>query len=106
MATINLTKWWHILIGVIPLVTTIITTGLWLDKRHLSARDAYLQNVTIQILIIEGHVTDFERAKSLNFVPTDREIAEYESNKFKLNALKTERDCFIGLITTGCKKDD
>lgn len=104
--TINLEKWWHILIGVVPLMTAIVTTAIWLDQRHLSSRDAYLQNITLQILIIEGHITDYERAKNLNFTPSDREIAEYHSNKYKLDILRREKDCFIGLISSGCNKDD
>lgn len=102
MATINITKWWHSLIGVIPLVTAITGAAYWLDSRHVSSEDSYLQNITIQMLIIEGHILEFDRMERLNYTPSVKELEYHKSNKDKLKRLEHERDCFIGLKVQGC----
>jgi len=61
--SINLTKWYHFILAVVPLVAMIATGMLWLDTRYMHKEMSDTRFIELQIRIVEGHIRDITRIR-------------------------------------------
>lgn len=88
---INLSKWYHAVIAVLPVLALIGSFGLWLDTRYMHKEISDNRFIQLQIDIVNGQLMDYNRMIDEGKALTAKELQDYEMYKFRLQMLEQER---------------
>lgn len=97
----NLKKAVAIVLTVIPILSALWTTIIWIDTRYMHKEISDIRFVDVQLIVAQGHMRDYERMISKGMIMTEEEKTEYDLEKQKYIYLTQERDKLMGLIGTG-----
>lgn len=91
--TIDLKKWYRIIIKSIPIIAVVATATMWIDARHMHKDIADIRWLDVQILIINGHILDYTRIEN----PDAADDVAFRISLDRLNFLTEERSQKLGL---------
>lgn len=95
--TINISKWYHAVIALVPLIAMISTTAMWVDTRYIHKTISDNRFIELQIKIIEGQIKDYNRLIDAGVNPTAEEITRYNLDLEQLKNLINERNKILGI---------
>ena len=94
---INLSKWYHYIMELAPLVAMIATGLMWIDTRYMHRQISDTRFIELQIKIIDGHLNEYNRILDSGGTLTAAEQTKYEMNKHQLQNLTEERNKILGI---------
>lgn len=95
--SINLTKWWHVLLLLIPFFGSLATAAMWLDTRYMHRQISDSRYIETQIKIIEGQMRDYHRIMDSGGVLSQEDMLKFELDKEQLKNLQKERNKILGI---------
>jgi hypothetical protein len=102
--TLNLTKWYHYLFAIVPVISLLGSVWYALDTRHISTTE-YSKFTTIldqryvdlQIRLIKGQIRDYNRIIDSGETPSAQDTTDHDLDKDQLKNLTTQRNEMLGL---------
>ncbi len=98
---INLTKWYHFAIAAAPVVAMFATGLMWIDTRYMHRNISDTRFIELQIKIVEGHVSSYNRILDSGGQLTASEKMKLELDMNQLKNLTTERNKLLGIDIGG-----
>ena len=102
--TLNLSKWYHYVLAMVPVISLLGTLFFWLDARHISKTDytqftkiVDIRYVDLQIRLINGQIRDYNRIVDRGEVPSAQDTTDHDLDKDQLKNLTTERNKMLGI---------
>ena len=95
--TINLSKWYHYIMALAPLVAMLATAWFWLDTRYMHKEISDTRFIQLQLDIVSGQLMDYHRMIDNGETLTAKEQQDYEMYKFRLQMQETERSKKLGI---------
>ena len=95
--SINLTKWYHFILAVVPLVAMIATGMLWLDTRYMHKEMSDTRFIELQIRIVEGHIRDITRIRDAGGELSANDEIKLAMDLAQLENLLIERNKSLGI---------
>jgi hypothetical protein len=96
--TINVNKWYHGLLGALPLLALIGSFWLWLDTRYMHVEMGTQlkqisdgRHIQLQMDIIKLQLMDFNRRIDGGHALTTQEQQDFDMLKFRLQLLEEEK---------------
>jgi len=96
MVTVNLSKWYHGLIAMLPLLALIGSFWLWLDTRYMHREIAQQQYTVLRYELALEKVKTFERLREDGHELDASERVEYNQAKTKLEFAQNEYNKMLG----------
>ena len=94
---INLTKWYHFVVAIVPVVAMIATGFMWMDTRYMHKEISDTRFIELQIRIVEGHIRDYNRIVDNNGDLSADDVFENEMDVDQLKNLMAERNKILGI---------
>ncbi len=94
---INLTKWYHFVVAIVPVVAMIATGFMWMDTRYMHKEISDTRFIELQIRIVEGHIRDYNRIVDNNGDLSADDIFENDMDVDQLKNLMAERNKILGI---------
>lgn len=94
---INLTKWYHFAIAIVPIISAIATAFMWMDTRYMHKEISDTRFIELQIRIVQGHVKDHNRVVDSGGILSADDKFNHEMNKDQLKNLMLERNKILGI---------
>lgn len=95
--TINLTKWYHFVLGAIPLVAVIATTIMWIDTRYMHREISDTRFIEMQLRLVQMQVRQYNTRIKAGEVLTPEEQIQFDLDKDQLKLLLAERNKILGI---------
>jgi len=95
--TINLSKWYHFVLGSLPLLAFIGTALMWIDTRYMHKEISDTRFIELQIKIVQGQVRDAHRRLEDGKTLSADELIQFELDKDQLKFLMGERNRLLGI---------
>lgn len=94
---INLTKWYHFVLAVAPVVAMVATAIMWIDTRYMHKEISDTRFIELQIRIVQGHVRDYNRVIDNGGMLSADDKFNHEMDKDQLKNLMLERNKILGI---------
>lgn len=94
---INLSKWYHGVIAIMPLIALLGSGWFWLDTRYMHKEISDTRFIELQIKIVEGNVKAYNRIIAEGIVLGPQDQLEFDMEKDQLRFLMTERNKILGI---------
>ena len=88
---ISLSKWYHGVIALLPVLALIGSFWLWLDTRYMHKEISDNRFIQLQIDVVSGQLTHYNRMIDDGTSLSAKEIQDYEMYKCRLQMLEQER---------------
>jgi len=95
--TINVKKWYAIVLAILPLVGAISTGVMWIDTRYMHKEISDTRFIELQIKIIEGHIKDYNRILDAGGTLSAEDQIRFEMDREQLKDLTKERNRILGI---------
>lgn len=95
--TLNLSKWYHGVIAILPVLALIGSFWLWLDTRYMHKEISDNRFIQLQIDIVSGQLMDYNRIIDEGRELSAKELQDYDMYKFRLQMLEQERSKKLGI---------
>lgn len=95
--TINLTKWYHFVLGAIPLLALVGTTIMWIDTRYMHREISDTRFIEMQLRLVQMQVRHYNSRIRAGEVLTPEETIQFELDKDQLKLLLGERNKILGI---------
>ena len=95
--SINLTKWYHFVFAIVPVVSMIATGMLWLDTRYMHKEMSDTRFIELQIRIVEGHIRDITRIRDAGGELSANDEIKLAMDLAQLQNLMLERNKTLGI---------
>ncbi len=95
--SINLTKWYHFALAIVPLVSLIATSLMWMDTRYMHKEMSDTRFIELQIRIVEGHIRDYTRVRDNGGVLSAGDEIKLNMDTAQLQNLMVERNRMLGI---------
>ncbi len=95
--SINLTKWYHFVFAIVPVISMILTAGLWLDTRYMHKEMSDTRFIELQIRIVEGHIRDITRIRDAGSELSANDEIKLAMDLAQLQNLMLERNKTLGI---------
>jgi len=89
--------WIQTSIAVAPLIIGLCTAVIWVDHRFVPKTAALIQHIDTQILIINGHLRDYNRLVDQGMPISSQDRTNFELDKLELQSLKSRKAKAQGL---------
>ena len=89
---INLSKWYHGVIAIMPLIALLGSGWFWLDTRYMHKEISDTRFIELQIRIVQSNVRDYNRRIDAGEDLNAQETLEYDMEKDQLKFLMNERN--------------
>lgn len=90
-------KWLIFLTSIVPIITLVASVFFWVDARYMHKDMSTIRHVDTQILVVEGHIENYERMRSMGFELSPRDERKYEMKMMQLQTLQDERNKLMGI---------
>ncbi len=94
---INLTKWYHFVVAIVPVVAMIATGFMWMDTRYMHKEISDTRFIELQIRIVEGTIRDHNRIVDNGGDLSAEDIFKHEMDVDQLKNLMAERNKILGI---------
>ncbi len=94
---INLTKWYHFVVAIVPVVAMLATGFMWMDTRYMHKEISDTRFIELQIRIVEGHIRDHNRIVDAGGELSAEDVFENEMDVDQLKNLMAERNKILGI---------
>lgn len=84
--------------AILPLISIVLSTALWVDSRYIHRTIADVRNISLQIQIIDLAIAKYEQKMDEDGELTATERRLYDISVNELTYLQEERKRLIGLI--------
>jgi len=95
--SINLTKWYHFVLAIIPVVSMFATSFMWMDTRYMHKEMSDTRFIELQIRIVEGHIRDYTRVRDNGDVLSAVDEIKLNMDTAQLQNLMVERNRMLGI---------
>ena len=95
--TINVKKWYAIILATLPVIGAISTGLMWIDTRYMHREISDTRFIELQIKIIEGHIKDYNRILDAGESLSSEDQIRYEMDREQLKDLTKERNRILGI---------
>lgn len=95
--TQNIRVWFHWLLAILPLVTAVATTAMWVDTRYMHKEISDTRYIDLQIKIIQAQIRNYEQRKDSNQPMSTMDHTSYTLDMQQLNQLLIERNRLLGI---------
>lgn len=95
--TINLTKWYHFVLGVLPLLAALASGFMWLDVRYMHKEISDTRFIELNMKIVQAEVREFHKKEARGEILTPEERMIFDADKKQLDLLMSERNRLMGI---------
>ena len=95
--TINLSKWYHLLLGSLPLLAMLATGAMWMDTRYMHKEISDTRFIELQIRIVQAQVRAYHKMVQNGERLTPEEQVQFDLDRDQLRFLMGERNRLLGL---------
>ncbi len=95
--SINLTKWYHYVLAIVPLVSMIATAWMWMDTRYMHKEMSDTRYIELQIRVVEGHIRDYTRVRDNGGLLSATDEIKLDMDLAQLQNLMQERNRMLGI---------
>ena len=95
--SINLTKWYHFVIAIVPIISMIATAWMWMDTRYMHKEMSDTRFIELQIRIVDGHIRDYTRIVDNGGTLSATDEIKLTMDLAQLQNLMLERKKMLGI---------
>lgn len=93
----NITKTLKYLAAIVPLIVLLGSVAIWIDARYMHKSISDTRHIDLQIMIVQGHIRDYERLVDLDKPITAADQRNYQLDLATIQNLKQERARLLGI---------
>ena len=95
--TLNLTKWWHFVATIVPVVGLIISAMFWMDVRYMHKEISDNRHIELQYKIVTVQMNKYHQMQADKIQLTPAQITAFKALEIEFIFLETERNKLMGI---------
>lgn len=95
--TINVKKWYAIVLATLPIIGAMSTAAMWVDTRYMHREIYNTHFIELQIKIVESNLKDYNRILDAGGTLSAQDQVLFEMEKDQLKYLTKERNKLLGI---------